>query len=258
MVSVHRPVHSKITLTYSLTWQTDHYTPRRMAFKKCQGQGLLKPFKDLFFKKPYQNGLLLQHGCVYCRLRNYVCEHLNNQPTLNYYLLSTLYVTHVINYCPLPLFRTANDGKLGGAWEQGQCTTAYSNWCIGQSSILLHLLLQQDQYLPPPFPIQLPVFKEMVMFGAEMKEKHFFIDVRIHQPHFQTVITCRTVKQEMAWFLVSFEWRQDRKDSRKGLMRPVCSENFFYFTSCLCEERYQALSHLTILQATESWAGACE
>ena len=29
-VSVHKPIHSKITLTYSLTWQTDR---RRMAFK---------------------------------------------------------------------------------------------------------------------------------------------------------------------------------------------------------------------------------
>ena len=33
MVSVHRPIHLKITLTYSLTWQTDRCTPRRMAFK---------------------------------------------------------------------------------------------------------------------------------------------------------------------------------------------------------------------------------
>ena len=33
MVSVHKPIHSKITLTYSLTWQTDHCTPWRMAFK---------------------------------------------------------------------------------------------------------------------------------------------------------------------------------------------------------------------------------
>ena len=33
MVSVHKPVHSKITLTYSLTWQADHCTSQRMAFK---------------------------------------------------------------------------------------------------------------------------------------------------------------------------------------------------------------------------------
>ena len=33
IVSVHRPVHLKITLTYSLTWQTDGCSPWRMAFK---------------------------------------------------------------------------------------------------------------------------------------------------------------------------------------------------------------------------------
>ena len=33
MVSVHRPVHPKIMLTYSLPWQTDRCSPRRMAFK---------------------------------------------------------------------------------------------------------------------------------------------------------------------------------------------------------------------------------
>ena len=33
MVNVHKPVHSKITLTYSLTWQADRCTSRRMAFK---------------------------------------------------------------------------------------------------------------------------------------------------------------------------------------------------------------------------------
>ena len=32
-VSVHKPVHSKITLTYSLTWQADRCTSRRTAFK---------------------------------------------------------------------------------------------------------------------------------------------------------------------------------------------------------------------------------
>ena len=33
MVSVHRPVHPKTMLTYSLPWQTDRCSPRRMAFK---------------------------------------------------------------------------------------------------------------------------------------------------------------------------------------------------------------------------------
>ena len=32
-VSLHKPVHSKITLTYWLTWQADRCTSRRMAFK---------------------------------------------------------------------------------------------------------------------------------------------------------------------------------------------------------------------------------
>ena len=33
IVSVHRPIYSKITLTYLLTWQTEHCSPQRMAFK---------------------------------------------------------------------------------------------------------------------------------------------------------------------------------------------------------------------------------
>ena len=34
MVSIHEPIHSKITLTYSLTWQADRCTSRRHG---CQG-----------------------------------------------------------------------------------------------------------------------------------------------------------------------------------------------------------------------------
>ena len=33
IVSVHRPVQWKITLTYTLSWQTDHCSPRRMTLK---------------------------------------------------------------------------------------------------------------------------------------------------------------------------------------------------------------------------------
>ena len=43
MVSVHRPVHLKIMLTCSFTWQTDRCTPRRMAFKVL----LRRPFPRL-------------------------------------------------------------------------------------------------------------------------------------------------------------------------------------------------------------------
>ena len=46
MVSVHRPVHSKITLTYSLTWQTDRCTSRRMAFKALLN-AKARPFPSL-------------------------------------------------------------------------------------------------------------------------------------------------------------------------------------------------------------------
>ena len=66
MVSVHRPVHLKITLTHSLTWQTDCCTQRRMAFKV-----LLNAKVALYL--------------AYARL----------SPL---YILSTLYVTHVMKY----------------------------------------------------------------------------------------------------------------------------------------------------------------
>ena len=33
LVSLHRPVYSKITLTYLLTWQTDCCSTRRITFK---------------------------------------------------------------------------------------------------------------------------------------------------------------------------------------------------------------------------------
>ena len=47
MVNVHRPVHSKITLTYSLTWQTDRCTPRRTAFKALLNAKAARPFPRL-------------------------------------------------------------------------------------------------------------------------------------------------------------------------------------------------------------------
>ena len=45
MVSVHKPVHSKITLTYSLTWQADHCTSWRTAFKALNTK--VQPFPSL-------------------------------------------------------------------------------------------------------------------------------------------------------------------------------------------------------------------
>ena len=46
MVSVHKPKHSKITLTYSLTWKADHCTSRRMAFKALLN-AKARPFPSL-------------------------------------------------------------------------------------------------------------------------------------------------------------------------------------------------------------------
>ena len=46
MVSVHKPVHSKITLTYSLSWQADHCTSRRMAFRALLN-AKARPFPSL-------------------------------------------------------------------------------------------------------------------------------------------------------------------------------------------------------------------
>ena len=55
IVSVHRPIHLKITLTYSLTWQTDHCSPLRMAFNALLNAKaalfLLKSSWPLLFKK---------------------------------------------------------------------------------------------------------------------------------------------------------------------------------------------------------------
>ena len=46
MVSVRKPVHSKITLIYSLTWQADRCTSRRMAFKALLN-AKARPFPSL-------------------------------------------------------------------------------------------------------------------------------------------------------------------------------------------------------------------
>ena len=47
MASVHRPVHSKITLTYLVTWQTDRCTLRRMAFDWRRYKTPRRPFSKL-------------------------------------------------------------------------------------------------------------------------------------------------------------------------------------------------------------------
>ena len=88
VVSVHRPVRSKITLTYSLTWQTNRCTPPENGFQgaiKCQDGpflGFAQVFSAFIVRKNCQNGLL-KNSYVYCRLSiNHVRGHIDDPPTL--------------------------------------------------------------------------------------------------------------------------------------------------------------------------------
>ena len=122
-MSVHKPVHSKITLTYLLTWQTDCCTPRRMAFKALLnasfslGFALVFSLRLLFEKTlpewaPTKTQLrvlsIMDQLLVWARRRS-TCA-----------LLSPLYpslypyVTHVINYPrPSPAFPYCKRQKAG-------------------------------------------------------------------------------------------------------------------------------------------------
>lgn len=52
--------------------------------------------------------------------------------------------------------------------------------------VFLHIFLLtlttsplQEVYQPPKLPFQLPTFDHLVSFGAEMKEKHFYVDSEV-------------------------------------------------------------------------------
>ena len=124
MVSVHKPVHSKITLTYSLTWQADRCTSWRMAFKALLNVKA-RPFPSL----------CLSFLCTYCskKLPEWAPtkKQLHVLLTIDqlrawahrqsgYAQLSPLYpslypyVTHVINYSrPSPAFPYWKRRKAG-------------------------------------------------------------------------------------------------------------------------------------------------
>ena len=131
MVSVHRPIHSKITLTYSLTWQTDRFTPQRMAFKALLNTkaalswALLKVFSAAYYSKKLPERAptkkQLRVLSIIDQLRAWAHRRSAYAQLSPLYPSLYPYVTHVINIIPgpLPLFRTASDGKLGGAWERG-------------------------------------------------------------------------------------------------------------------------------------------
>ena len=86
-----KPTHSKITLTYSLTWQADRCTSRRMAFKALLN-AKAQPFPSLrssflcayCSKKLPERAPTKKNSYVYCRLSiNYVRGHIDDPPTLN-------------------------------------------------------------------------------------------------------------------------------------------------------------------------------
>ena len=126
MVSVHKPVHSKITLTYSLTWQADRCTSRRVAFKALLN-AKARPFPSL------RSSFL----CAYCskklperaptkKKQLYTCtvdyrsttcvgtSTIRLRSIKSSLPFSLPYVTHVINYSrPSPAFPYWKRRKAG-------------------------------------------------------------------------------------------------------------------------------------------------
>ena len=137
MVSVQKPVYSKITLTYSLTWQADHCTSQRMAFKALLN-AKARPFPSLCssflcaycWKKLPERAPTQKNSNVYCRLWiNYIRAWAHRRPA--YAQLSPLYpslypyVTHVINYSrPSPAFPYWKQRKAG--WGLGTRLLIYN------------------------------------------------------------------------------------------------------------------------------------
>ena len=85
MVSMYKPVHLKITLTYSLTWQAERCTSQRMAFKAPRRGPFLSFICAYCLKKlPEQAPTRKQLRVQYCGLSiNYVHGHIDDLPTLN-------------------------------------------------------------------------------------------------------------------------------------------------------------------------------
>ena len=131
--SVHKPIHSKITLTYLLGRLV---TAQRMAVKallnakRSPFTGFAQAFSVLIVRK--SRLLLLKkhtHSYVYCRLCN-MRGHINNQITYvqlsPLYFLSILYITHMINYSRAsPLFCTTSDGSWAGPGNKAKTTAKY-------------------------------------------------------------------------------------------------------------------------------------
>ena len=133
IVSMHRPIHSKITLTYSLTWQTDCCSPWRMAFKALLNPqvalswALLKFSLRLLFKKTARTDSYLNTAtCTidYWSTSGHMTIHLHStKSSLPFSLPFSLPLRHSCDELSQTLSRFsvlhASDGKLGGARERG-------------------------------------------------------------------------------------------------------------------------------------------
>ena len=65
--------------------------------------------------------------------------------------------------------------------------------------------------------------------------------IALFSGHTQFSLTCSTEKRERAWYLFTREWRQDIKDSKKGLSGAQNSKKskgtyVAYYYSCLASE----------------------
>ena len=125
IVSIHRPVHSKIMLTYSLTWQTNCCTPRRMTFKALLNANTAlsytQVFSALIVRKNCQNGKK-KPSYMYCRLLGqlhaWACQKSAYAQLSPLYPSLYPYVPHMINYPrPSPAFLYCKWQKAG--WRVG-------------------------------------------------------------------------------------------------------------------------------------------
>ena len=88
--------------------------------QNCCFLGFAQVFSQLYVQKNCQNGIILKQ-LLYCRLCNCVHGHIDDPPTLlstfslrSLYLLSTVYVTHVMNYLrPSTVFPYCKRWKAG-------------------------------------------------------------------------------------------------------------------------------------------------
>ena len=116
MASVNKPVHSKITLTYSLTWQADRCTlPGEWLSRRGPFLAFAQVFSVLIVR---QNGLLLKNSLRVLSIIDQLRAWAHRRSA--YAQLSPLYpsvypyVTHVINYSrPSPAFLYWKRRKAG-------------------------------------------------------------------------------------------------------------------------------------------------